>query len=154
MLHFPIPVLSLFKGLLILLALTFTGSFKNQSLGTLTLIVNGIHSEDGEIEGFLFQSEDGFPDNNDKVFRKVRAKIIKGQCILRFEDLPYGDYAGGAFHDENSNGELDENFIGIPKEGIGISNMPRFGLFNQPKYKKARFEFIGDKEIQVTLKYF
>jgi uncharacterized protein (DUF2141 family) len=34
-----------------------------------------------------------------------------------------GDYAISVFHDENSNGKLDRNFMGMPKEGVGIKRL-------------------------------
>jgi len=36
--------------------------------------------------------------------------------------IPPGTYAIACYHDENDNGKLDTNFLGIPKEGTGASN--------------------------------
>ena len=36
--------------------------------------------------------------------------------------LPAGQYLIAVFQDANNNGELDYNFLGIPKEMVGISN--------------------------------
>jgi uncharacterized protein (DUF2141 family) len=39
-----------------------------------------------------------------------------------FQNIPAGNYAFGAHQDVNENGERDENFLGIPKEPVALSN--------------------------------
>jgi uncharacterized protein (DUF2141 family) len=39
-----------------------------------------------------------------------------------FQNIPAGNYAFGAHQDVNQNGERDENFLGIPKEPVALSN--------------------------------
>lgn len=39
-----------------------------------------------------------------------------------FQNIPAGYYAFGSHQDVNKNGERDENFLGIPKEPVGLSN--------------------------------
>ena len=39
-----------------------------------------------------------------------------------FQNVPPGNYAFGAHQDVNQNGERDENFLGIPKEPVALSN--------------------------------
>jgi len=43
-------------------------------------------------------------------------------------ELPDGEYVVSVFQDANSNGELDTNFFGIPKEPVGITNYNGLGL--------------------------
>jgi hypothetical protein len=43
---------------------------------------------------------------------------------------------------KNSNGKLDRNFMGSPKEGVGASNDAK-GSFGPPKFADARFTFKG-----------
>jgi uncharacterized protein (DUF2141 family) len=49
-----------------------------------------------------------FADNNASVSQAV--------------SLPSGEYVVSAFQDANGNKEMDYNFLGIPKELVGISN--------------------------------
>ena len=60
-------------------------------------------------------------------------------------DVAPGDYAVSVFHDENSNGKLDRNFMGMPKEGVGKSN-DAAGHFGPPKYDDARFSYKGGQQ--------
>ena len=46
----------------------------------------------------------------------------RGTVAVVLKDLPEGEYAVVAFHDENGNGELDRNVLGIPTEGHAFSN--------------------------------
>lgn len=39
-----------------------------------------------------------------------------------FQNIPPGNYAFGSHQDINQNGERDENFLGIPKEPVALSN--------------------------------
>jgi uncharacterized protein (DUF2141 family) len=39
-----------------------------------------------------------------------------------FQNVPPGSYAFGGHQDINQNGERDENFLGIPKEPVALSN--------------------------------
>ena len=58
-----------------------------------------------------------------------------------------------AFHDENGNGELDTNLVGIPSEGYGFANDPviRFG---PPDFEAAAVTVGEGSEVAVlTLNY-
>lgn len=52
-----------------------------------------------------------------------------GRVVVRLEDVPTGRYAVLAHHDENGDGRVDRNLLGIPTEAVGFSNDPavRFG---------------------------
>jgi uncharacterized protein (DUF2141 family) len=64
-----------------------------------------------------------------------------------------GTYAVSVFHDENSNGKLDTNLMGIPREGVGASNGAR-GHFGPPKFDDAAFHFSGGQlDLKITVNY-
>jgi uncharacterized protein (DUF2141 family) len=60
----------------------------------------------------------------------------------RINDVPYGDYGVAVFHDENSNGKMDKNVLGIPLEPYGFSNNVRI-TFGPPKWEEAKFTVKG-----------
>jgi len=70
----------------------------------------------------------------------VNVKIENKKTEYIFEELPFGEYAIKLFHDENMNGELDSNFLGIPTEDYGFSNNVR-GTFGPADYDDAKFLF-------------
>jgi uncharacterized protein (DUF2141 family) len=59
-----------------------------------------------------------------------------------FEHVQSGTYALAVIYDENMNGKLDTNWLGIPIEGYGFSNDAK-GLFGMPSYSAARFPYDG-----------
>lgn len=59
-----------------------------------------------------------------------------------FTGLAPGDYSVLVMHDENGNGRLDTNFIGIPKEGYGFSNNP--SVMRKATFDEARFALPAD----------
>jgi uncharacterized protein (DUF2141 family) len=69
-----------------------------------------------------------------------------------FPNVSYGEYALAAYHDENDNHRLDLSVIGIPKEGIAISNDAK-GLF-LPRFKDAKIYINSPtKTIVMTIGY-
>lgn len=54
-----------------------------------------------------------------------------------FHGLPVGNYAVLLTHDENDNGKLDTNVVGMPLEGYGFSNNPQ--VMRKPTFDEARF---------------
>lgn len=61
-------------------------------------------------------------------------------------NVPTGTYAVQAFHDENNNEKTDQNFLGIPKEGVGFSRDARIS-FGPPKWRDAQFAYSGRPEV-------
>ena len=59
-----------------------------------------------------------------------------GSVTVVVRNVPPGTYAVQAFHDENRNLDIDRNFLGLPKEGIGFSNDAPM-RFGPPRYSDA-----------------
>jgi uncharacterized protein (DUF2141 family) len=71
---------------------------------------------------------------------------------VTFKDLAEGEYAISMFVDENSNGKMDTNAIGIPSEPYGFSN-DASGNFGPPSFEQAKVAVGKDnKTITITLK--
>jgi uncharacterized protein (DUF2141 family) len=76
-----------------------------------------------------------------------------GRLELQFADIAPGDYALAILHDENGNGKVDTNFIGIPKEGVGFSNNAT-GKMGPPSFDAVRFHVgSGGNAQMVKIKY-
>jgi uncharacterized protein (DUF2141 family) len=94
-----------------------------------------------------------YPDcEKGRPIRSQKAPISNGKVVLTYTGLKDGVYAIAAIHDENGNGKLDTNFLGIPTEGIGISNNPQ--LMGAPKFDEAKFSITGNAAIAISMKYF
>ncbi|MFW7379200.1 MAG: DUF2141 domain-containing protein [Oligoflexus sp.] len=99
----------------------------------------------------LFADENGFPGDPKKAKRSISVAVDGSDLICDFGQLEPGVYAVAAMHDENGNGKLDTNFIGIPKEGWAVSNNVGPGLFGPPSFKQASFEIVGSDSVQIKL---
>lgn len=68
----------------------------------------------------VYDSANAFGDFRDPV-KELRTET-RADGVYRLEGVPAGEIAVLVYVDENVNGVLDKNFIGIPKEPLGISN--------------------------------
>ncbi len=117
---------------------------------TMEVVIKNIDESTGNIAVALFSNETDFLK---KRFAAKQVKADKGEVHVIFENIPAGQYALSAYHDANTNGELDKNLIGIPKEGFGFSN-DAMGTFGPPDFKKASFVWKGGHVVSLALKYF
>ena len=104
----------------------------------------------GQVVFVLFDSANAFGDLRDPV--KTVALPFDGRSRYRLTGIAPGTYALLVYHDENRNGLVDRNFIGIPKEPLGFSNDYR--PKGPPNYKRAAFVLQPDKrrDFSITLK--
>lgn len=100
--------------------------------------VVGTRSSKGFVLALLFAAEDGFPDKPERAIAQAKAPISEGQAELVFSGIRPGNYAISIIHDENNNGKLDMNFLGIPKEGVGASNNSKKRM-GPPRFEDAKF---------------
>jgi len=135
--------------LLFVLCLPCSGAPELQR-GVIKVHVKKLQSEKGQVILSLFNSPDGFPGKGEKAFMKAQTSVIKdGAADVTFVNVPYGTYAVGVLHDENSNGRMDKKYIFIPAEGVGTSRDAK-STMGPPKYKDAQFE-LNTPAIELTV---
>ncbi|TCD47440.1 DUF2141 domain-containing protein [Chlorobium sp. N1] len=117
--------------------------------GSVRVRISALSSTDGILGAALYSSKKGFPDKPDRAYMSKAMKLEDGTPVFVFQNVPFGTYAVSILHDENGNGKMDKTFIGIPKEGFGVSNNPKIG-YGPPSFKDARFELTG-KEVELTV---
>lgn len=81
-------------------------------------------------------------------YREVRAK--QGQVTAVFRGVPAGRYSVAVFHDENANGRVDTNWLGLPAEGFGFS---RITPFRVPSFGETSFDLNHGATQPVRLRY-
>ena len=122
-----------------------------QAQSKLEVTVRKIKETKGSIRVGLFTNE------NDFLKKAAEGKVVKakqGELTVVFENLKPGNYAVSVIHDENENGELDSNFVGMPTEGFAFGNNA-MGTFGPPSFEKAKVVIAKDKsEVQaIDMKY-
>ncbi len=95
----------------------------------------------------LFASAESFAGRKEKFCGAV-LNVKNKKAIWKLENIPYGEYAIKTFHDEDGDGDMDTNFMGLPKERFGFSNNVK-GMFGQPGFDKAKFLLNADSMVVV-----
>lgn len=131
---------------LLFLSLLFVEMSFSPQKADLVVQLSNLERGKGTINVALFRTAEDFTDNP---YKTLRQKVKTGQsgASLTFESVEPGEYAIAVYQDLNENGELDTNFVGIPKEPYGFSNNYR-PTMSSPSFAKAKFELSGDKVVQ------
>jgi uncharacterized protein (DUF2141 family) len=69
-----------------------------------------------------------------------------GETVVTVDGVPAGSWAVLSYQDENDNGKLDRNVLGIPKEPYAFSRDAR-GRFGPPSFEDAAFELHDEKAV-------
>ncbi|NHF59574.1 DUF2141 domain-containing protein [Flavobacteriaceae bacterium TP-CH-4] len=134
----------------VVLALLFGGIGLAQETGDLTIRIDVVKNKGkGQLVFLLFDQEEGFPREADKAKYRAKIKKVVSKMSHTFTNIPYGEYAVCVFHDENENGAIDTNFMGMPKEHVAASNMTGMG---RPSFKKCEIN-LGESKMSVELDF-
>ena len=118
------------------------------SAATLQVTVEGITVQEGELRLALYDSEEGWKGKAPPRAGRLGKPDGGNALQFSFDELPAGRYALRVMHDENGNGKLDTNMLGMPKEGYGASNNPK--VMRAPHFDEAAFE-IGEEDLAVSI---
>jgi len=124
----------------------------SQSTSTVLLEVSSFKNTRGTLNCRLFTKASDFPDGEGIL--TLRTPITGTNTTCTFPNVEPGTYAVAVVHDENSNGKLDKNFVGVPSEGYGVSNNKTYAL-SAPKWEESVFTITASerKTLQVKLRY-
>jgi uncharacterized protein (DUF2141 family) len=120
------------------------------ALHTLTVVVENVNQDGGNIGVLVFNSTKGWPEDRFAALHDIVVSAHPGTVTVTVPGLPAGDYAVAVAHDVNKNHKVDKNFLGLPKEQWGMSNNPH-ATIKAPSFATARFSLTGDQEIHVKL---
>ena len=120
------------------------------STGKLIIDISGFPSSDGFAMVALNNSDESYQGGEDAAIAKTKTMVVGQKVQVIFTNLPYGWYGISLYHDENNNGKLDKNMMGIPKEAYGFSNNAK-GFLGKPDYKDVKFE-LNSSEKQIDIK--
>ena len=123
----------------IMLLLAFTNPPKEDP--KLQIEIRNIKKIEGHIMVAIYNDKEHYLDADYAIPAKAAVTQLGSMTIS--VEVPFGVYAIGVFHDQNDNGELDTNAMGIPNEPYGFSNGKK-GTFGPPSFNGAKFEFKSD----------
>ena len=137
------------KKFIIIAGILISGNVFSQTGHDLTVKISGYK----HLKGNIFIAVYNKAENYMNVSKATLLAVFQPKTLIdsyTFRNVPDGEYAATFFYDENGNGKLDTNFLGIPKEKNGFSNNAK-GFFGPAKFDKAKFEHKATQEISITL---
>jgi uncharacterized protein (DUF2141 family) len=122
--------------------------------GALHVSVSGMRSAKGNVTITIYPDDAAhFLDGKYKLARQKLPVTLPVTTACFALPAP-GAYAVALFHDENDDGQLNTNALGIPTEGYGFSNNPTL-YFGPPDLARVRFALHpGDNRVDVRMKYY
>ena len=116
--------------------------------GKLTIKITGIRNSEGNIRVVLRTGESTIV--NTQVV-EIDRKTLTSKAV--FDNLSEGTYGVTVIHDENKDGKLDFNDVGVPTEGYGHSNNPEKRP-GPPSFDETKFTFTASGlTSNITLSY-
>ncbi len=117
----------------------------------ITITVKGVRNAKGRIAALAFVDGKGFPDRVAQARTQAIVPAQAGEVTMVIKNVPEGKVALTILHDEDGDGRLKRNLIGIPVEGVGMTGKP---LGNRaPKFEEAIVDIRGDEKREIALKY-
>ena len=85
----------------------------------ITVDITNVVINDGNVYlAIFFNAEEFRKEEPSMAFQLDSTSTVLSQEVL----LPPGEYLISAFQDSNNNQKLDTNFLGVPRELVGLSN--------------------------------
>lgn len=120
------------KTVLVLFAMCFANLAHSAEL--LINVTNAPNN--GRLVFQIYNNANSFGDFRDPIYEKTLAAVGDGE--YRLENIEAGKLALLVYVDENENGLIDKNFIGIPREPLALSN--NYQPKGPPSFVKASFD--------------
>ena len=141
-------------AVLVFVNLTTVAFAQSSSCPGIHVKILNIRDNTGTVDCALFDSPVGYPiDALGSATKVMVMKVRNEEAHCDFEEISPGTYALSVIHDENMNGKLDTNWLGIPKEGYGFSNEAR-ALLGSPSFSAASFQYDGGTlDLTIRLRY-
>ena len=116
--------------------------------GILIVEISGLKEASGNVYIAVYDSDSTWLGDEMVLAQKVSiADALEGDLVRTELLLPLGDYALSVFYDQDGDGKLNTNFIGMPKEPIALSNNA-VAKFGPPQYDDAVFSLGAQPLIQ------
>jgi uncharacterized protein (DUF2141 family) len=133
-------ILSLFVSGSLSLALLGAPAVAEQGRpGSATLIVRIRNVAPQGIVRLGLYTEAEYPKDNAAWIASADVPAVGGETVVTLQNIPVGTYAVEVYQDLNSNGKMDRNFLGLPREPYGFSRDAHPRL-SKPDFSRVKFE--------------
>ncbi|MFN7700436.1 MAG: DUF2141 domain-containing protein [Deltaproteobacteria bacterium] len=111
--------------------------------------VSGLRSARGVVRIALYASRGDWL-SHERTLATCEADVVGEDASCSLGHHAPGTYAIALLHDEDGDGDMDRDFIGLPQEGYGFSSGARPGL-GPPSFEDASFVH-GDRRTLASLR--
>jgi uncharacterized protein (DUF2141 family) len=115
----------------------------------LTIHVQHLRAPGSKLYVALFDHAEGFPDTTKAVAGQY-LQVHGESAVVVFAGLKPGTYAVSTYEDENGNGKLDTNLLGMPLELYGFSRDAQ-GAMGSPSFEAAAVAVTDTSSITIQL---
>lgn len=136
------------KNLIYFVLLIFTTGLSGQ---TLEIRIKNIKNTKGIICLAIFANQTEFRAEKPFYENKYDLKEVTGNELSVKIPFQSGRFGVSVLHDENSNGKMDYNILGIPREGFGFSDFYHKGI-KKPHFDDFDFSIEKNEVKMVTVK--
>ena len=105
----------------------------------LTVIITNLESPTAPVELSIYGVKNKFPAADGQL-KKYRFKPKNGKLTAKLNNISYGEFAIAIYQDNNNNGEIDKNFIGIPTERYAFSKNFK-PTIKAPCFNDCKFDY-------------
>jgi uncharacterized protein (DUF2141 family) len=120
---------------------------------SLEIEIAHIRNTRGTLHLAFYRDAESFDSDSPFYNQKIQKdEIIDGALTVKIE-MDTGTYGIALLDDENNNGLMDYNLVGIPREGFGFSDYA-FSCRKRPKFSDFDFHFNHEpKIIHIMVRY-
>ncbi|MBW6502468.1 MAG: DUF2141 domain-containing protein [Bacteroidales bacterium] len=139
------------KALQVIVATLVISTSPSVLAQTVNIEITGLRSDKGQIVIGVFKNSESYLKEEpyiNKIFSKELTQ--DGAKSVSF-GLEPGIYGLCLLDDENGNGKMEYNFLGMPKEGFGFSDYYHSGI-KKPKFDSFRFTIKKDETRNITIR--
>lgn len=116
-----------------------------QEENVLRFRITGVEADRGGVMFCGLYANDGAWLDRSQALQGVRVTVRRNVAVCVFHDVPPGQYAIAALHDEDRDREMDTSVIGTPQEGYAVSRN-EYDRMSAPDFDEAAFQFGGGRE--------
>jgi uncharacterized protein (DUF2141 family) len=115
---------------------------------SIDLRISPLRSSRGNVFVAVYERRGWLVPGRFRTYRTVPANT--GGVSVRVNGLPKGRYAVAVFHDENKNGRVDKNWLGLPAEGFGFTRLTPLRV---PSFDEVSVPTGGPGAAEVRMRY-
>ena len=119
---------------------------------TIDLTITNLESFDGGVVLGIYKDQSSFDKEEAAIIKHFpKGSNVSGSTMKISFTLEPGTYGLTLLDDANSDKKMNYNWIGMPKEGFGFSNLYHTG-FSKPSFSSFKISLSKGQRLPVTIK--